>query len=136
MDPVLELRSAMVAQMRAFDGLKALVREHVYDEPTPGPGRVKYPYVSLGPSTHDDDSTDCGVGAAIMVQVDAWSDETGQAVIAKVANQVRRAFRVADPVLTENALVDFNYWRTDFLIDGAIKHASIRFLAIVEEPST
>jgi len=56
--------------------------------------------------------------------------------VSKVAGQVRRAFRDFEPALATNALVEFTHWRTDYLIDGAIKHAAIRFMAIVEEPST
>lgn len=138
MDPVLELRTAMVMQMRAFAGLSALVGLRVYDEPpqTDGTKRPKLPYVSLGPASYDPEQIDCIDGGEIMIQVDAWSNEPGQVEVAKVAHQVRRALRGFEPTLTENALVEFTHWRTDYLLDGAIKHASIRFTAIVEEPST
>lgn len=136
MDPVLELRTAMVTRMRDFAGLVTLVGAKIYDEVPQSGGQVALPYVSLGPSTYDPESVDCVEGGEIMIQVDAWSSKAGQVEIAKMADQVRRAFRGFDPVLTDNALVNFNHWRTDYLTEGAIKHASIRFLAIVEEPST
>lgn len=140
MDPVLELRTAMVMRMRGFAGLTALVGQNVFDEVpqagSRGTSSVKLPYVSLGPAGYDPDLVDCVDGGEIMVQVDAWSDKPGQAEVAQVAHQIRRAFRGFEPVLADNALVEFSHWRTDYLIDGAIKHASIRFTAIVEEPNT
>ena len=140
MDPVLELRTAMVERMRAFADLAALVGGRIYDEVPQAHGRgtssVRPPYVSMGPSSYDPELIDCVEGGEIMIQVDAWSDRPGQVEVSKVAHEVRRAFRGFEPTLSDNALVEFNHWRTDYLIDGAIKHASIRFIAIVEEPST
>jgi hypothetical protein len=51
-----------------------------------------------------------------------------------VANAVRLATRGWEPVLTANALVTFEYSRTDYIKDGAINHASIRYTAIIEQP--
>lgn len=136
MDPVLELRTAMIERMRGFVALSGIVGG-VYDEAPQRQGQqpnVRFPYVSLGPSSYDPEPADCVEGGEIMVQVDAWSNAPGQADVAKVAHQVRRAFRDFELTLSDNALVTFDHWRTDYLIDGAIKHASIRFTAIVEEP--
>lgn len=137
MDPVLELRTAMVTRMLGFAGLTALVSTKVYDQPpqtNSSGGRVSYPYVSLGPASYDGADADCIVGGQVMIQIDAWSDGLGQAQVAQIAHQVRRAFRDFELTLTDSALATFDYWRTDYLIDGAVKHASIRFTAIVEEP--
>lgn len=134
MDPVLELRTAMITRMRGFAGIAELLDGRVYDEPPQSKGQPKLPYVSLGPASYDPELVDCIEGGEIMIQVDAWSNEPGQAQVAKVAHQVRRAFRDFEIEISDNALVTFSHWRTDYLVDGAIKHAAIRFTAVVEEP--
>lgn len=130
-DVVNELRNAVYYVMAAYAPLIAVAR--VYDEVPQGDNTVKLPYVSFGPMNYDPDHLDCIEGGEIMLQIDVWSNEPGQTQVANVAGLVRDSLRGFAPVLSENALVDFNHWRTDHLIDGAIKHASIRYMGIVEE---
>jgi hypothetical protein len=70
-----------------------------------------------------------------MIQVDVWSNNPGQDEVSRVAGLVRESLKDFEPSLSDNAVVEFTHWRTDFLVDGAIKHAAMRFTAIVEEPS-
>ena len=133
-DVVNEVREAMFEVMDNYAPLKAMAR--VYDQVPQDNPTVRLPYVSFGPITYDAELADCFEGGEIMLQIDVWSDEPGQAQVSELAGHVRRSLRGFAPVLSENALVDFNYWRTDHIIDGAIKHAAIRFTAIVEESSS
>lgn len=130
-DVVNELRNAVFDAMDGYAPLRAVAR--VYDEAPQGDKSVKLPYVSFGPMVYDPDHVDCIEGGEIMLQIDVWSNEPGQTQVATVAGLVRDSLRDFAPVLSENALVDFNYWRTDHVIDGTVKHASIRFMGIVEE---
>jgi hypothetical protein len=132
-DPVSELRNEVYATMNAYAPLRALAQ--VYDEVPQGLAESRLPYVSLGPSIYTIEQIDCIEGGEIMLQVDAWSNDPGQSQIAILAGLVRDSLKGFFPILTDNALVEFTHERTDFLRDGAIKHASIRFMAIVEETS-
>lgn len=133
-DPLTELRVALVDQMRGDAALSAVAR--VYDEAPQSDSTAFLPYATLGPSSYTIEQVDCIDGGEIMIQVDVWSNEPGQAEVTRVAGLVREALKDFDPSLSENALVEFTHWRTDFLIDGAIKHAAMRFTAIVEESSS
>jgi hypothetical protein len=125
MDPVLELQGAIIQRLRSFPVLVSLIGQRSYDNPpTNDQGQVSpsiFPYVSIGASSAQ--------------QVDAvWSIEPAKKQMRDVTNAVRLATRGWVPVLTANALVTFDYWRTDYIQDGAINHASIRYTAIIEQP--
>lgn len=130
-DPVLELQGAIIARLKANSAVTALVGNRVGDIPQ---STWAKPYISIGPSNYIAELIDCVDGGEIMMQVDCWSDATVMSQVRQVADAVRRALRNWDPLLPTNALVSFEPWRTDFITDGAIKQAALRFNAIVEEP--
>ncbi len=132
MDPTLELQAAIITRLKATPAVTALVGQRVYDIP-PASGAA-YPYISIGPSNYFTEDVDCVDGGEVMIQVDCWSDATVLSQVRLVAGAVRAALRDWDPPLVVNALVSFEHQRTDYIEDGAIKHASIRYTAIVEEP--
>lgn len=138
MDPVLELQGVIVARLRSFAAVTALVGQKSYDQPPLDQnGKVPattYPYNSIGPSNYVTEDIDCVDGGEVMIQVDVWSIEPGQTQVRNIANAVRSAFRGYEFFLTTNALVTFDHWRTDYIVDGTLKHASVRFTAIVEQP--
>lgn len=131
-DPVTELRIAMVDQMRGYAPLTSVIGQRIYDLPPQQPA-PKLPYVSLGPMNYVPDLVDCIEGGEIMIQVDVWSNEPGQHEAGVIAGLVRKSLDGFFPDLAVNALVEFNHWRTDHIVDGAFKHAAIRYMAIVEE---
>lgn len=138
MDPILELQGAIVARLRSFPAVTALVGQKSYDQPPRDqngnlPGAT-FPYISIGPSNYVGEGVDCVDGGEVMIQIDAWSTEPGQPQVLNMADAIRKAFRGHDISLVTNALVTFDHWRTDYIIDGALKHASVRFTAIVEQP--
>lgn len=132
-DPLTELRNGMYEQMVGYGPLAS--RAQVYDEVPQGLAESRLPYISLGPMVYTIEQIDCIEGGEIMLQVDAWSNRPGQAEIAELAGLVRDSLNGFFPTLVDNGLVEFVHDRTDFLRDGDIKHASIRFRAIVEESS-
>jgi hypothetical protein len=133
-DPVTELRVALVDHLRGDADLSSVAR--VYDEAPQGDSSTYLPYVTLGPTIYNIEHVDCIDGGEIMIQVDVWSNAPGQSEIISVSGKVRQALKNFDPSLSENALVEFSHWRTDTITDGMIKHAAMRFTAIVEESSS
>lgn len=138
MDPTLELQGAIVQRLRSYAPLTALIGNRVYDEvPTDDNGAVsaaRFPYVSIGPTSAFSDDADCIFADNITFQIDAWSIDVGMPEVRRIAHAIRQAFRGFDIVLAQNALVLFEHDRTDYIRDGDIKHASIRFTAVIETP--
>lgn len=132
-DPITELRYEVYANLSGYAPLTAIAQ--VYDEVPQGLETARLPYVTLGPMVYTIENIDCIDGGEIMIQIDVWSNEPGQAEVSLLAGHVRNALKGFAPALADNALVEFIQDRTDFLRDGEIKHASIRFRAIVEESS-
>lgn len=128
-DPITELRVAIVDHLRTTPGLPL-----TYDQAPQGNQAIRLPWITLGPMTYTPELIDCIDGGEIMIQVDVWSEKPGQAESTALAGLVRKSLLGFSPVLSDNALVEFSHMRTDFLLDGDIKHAAIRFTAIVEEP--
>lgn len=129
-DPVLELQGAIIARLKADASVTALVGNRVAD--IPQSTWVK-PYVCIGPSSYVAELIDCIDGGEIMIQIDCWSDATVLSQVRQVSDAVRRALRGWEPSLATNALISFEPWRTDIVTDGALKQASLRYTAIVEE---
>lgn len=131
MDPQLELQAAIISRLRNDVGVKALVALRTYDTPPPSP---TYPYVSIGPGNYQTVDADCIYGGEVMIQVDVWSMATQLSESRLIAGAVRKALRGWEPALATNALVTFDHWRTDYIEDDPLKHVSIRYTAIIEEP--
>lgn len=138
MDPVLELQGAIITRLRADPALTALVGVGLYDNPPADDKGVvppaKFPYVSLGAASANADDADCIDSDDIVFQIDAWSSLPGRKQVAEIANAIRQALRQWEPPLAQNALVTFDYWRTDYIRIPDINHASIRYTALVERP--
>lgn len=142
MDPTLELQGAIIARLRADAALAALVGKttgglvKVFDYV---PGGTTEPYVSLGPTSFTQEDAECIDGGEVIIQIDAWSlGETnapgGSTQVRKMADAIRRSLHRHEFALTQNALVEFEHWRTDCLRDGESTHASVRFTGFVETP--
>lgn len=130
-DPVLELQGSIIARLRANSAVTALVANRVADIPQAAWAK---PYISIGPSNYVAELVDCIDGGEVMIQIDCWSESTTMKEVRDIADAVRRALRNWEPTLATNAIVTFDPWRTDYIRDGAIKQASLRYTAIVEEP--
>lgn len=132
MDPTLELVGAMISRLKEYPAVASIVGDRVHDSPPPN---YPYPHISIGPSSYQSDDADCLTSGEIMVQIDAWSDQgSTKSEVRRMADAIRAAFRNYDLTLSTNALVTLEHWRTDYLRDGEIQHASVRFTAIIEQP--
>lgn len=138
MDPILELQGVVVARLKASAAVAVLVGDGVYDPPPADDKGIvpaaKYPYISIGPSSSTSEDADCIVADDVVFQIDAWSKGNSYVLVRKMADAIRRAFRGYDFQLQQNALVTFDYWRTDITRVGDVNHASVRFTAIIEQP--
>lgn len=131
MDPVLELQGAIIARLRADADVAAIVGPRVYDIP---PAKAPLPHISIGPSSYQSDDADCLTSGEVMIQIDAWSEARALSEVRRMADAIRSALRDWEPTLAVNALVTLDHWRTDYINEGEIQHASIRYNAIVEQP--
>lgn len=131
--PSFELQAMVVARLKAFSGLSALIGSRVYDDV---PETAAFPYVSWGPEQALQDDADCIEGFNVSLQIDAWSRATGQGESKKIAEQVRLALHNYGGSLTDNALVSIEHTSTQFLRDpdGKTSHAVIEFSAFIEQP--
>lgn len=138
MDPILELQGIVVSRLKSTAAVTALVGQGVYDPPPVADNgtvpAAKYPYISIGPSSSTSDNADCIVADEVIFQIDAWAKGNGYVTVRKMADAIRRAFRDYEFELQQNALVTFDYWRTDIARIGDINHASVRFTAMIEQP--
>jgi len=137
-DPIYELQVAIVQRLRADAGVAALIGTKIYDNPpTNDAGEVApslFPYVSIGASSMTADDADCIYGHDVIFQLDVWSIDPPQKQMRDIANAVRQALRGWEPTLSENALVYFDYESTNYIKDGDINHAAIRYTALIEQP--
>jgi len=128
-DPVLELQDAIITRLKADAGVAALVSSRVADIPK---GTWARPYIAIGPSNFITDDYDCVDGGEAMIQVDCWSDATVLSQVRQMADAVRVALRNWTPTLATNRVVSFDHLRTDYIQNGAIKQAAVRFTVIVD----
>lgn len=137
-DASLELQGAIVARLKAYAPLAALIGTRVYDDVprAPGTGAVTaaFPFVSYGPDQVIPDGWDCQEASEIIVQIDAWSRAVGLPEVKRIADLVRRALHDEDIALADNALLSLAFDGRRVLRDpdGLTSHAVITFRALVE----
>lgn len=131
MDPVLELQGAIITRLRADADVAAIVGSRVYDIP---PAKAPLPLISIGPTGYQSHDITCMTSGTVTLQIDAWSEQRNLSEIRQLADAIRSALRDWHPALAVNALVTLDHWRTDYINEGEIQHASIRYNAIVEQP--
>jgi predicted DNA-binding protein len=129
----LELQAAIVARLRTYAPLTALVGARVYDEP---PSAPTFPYVSLGPDQVISDDAECLTSFEAFLQLDAWSRQQGQVEAKQISEAVQAALHEYDLPLATNALLEIRHRQTRHLPDpdGETTHAVIEFVALVEQP--
>lgn len=136
-DASLEIQGAIVARLKAYAPLVAIIGTRVFDNvPRDALGQptAEFPYVSLGPEQTILDGWDCQESSEIVIQIDAWSRKVGFPEVKAIANEVRRALHDYDLPLAENALVSFEFDGRRVLRDpdGKTSHAALTFRAVVE----
>jgi len=131
--PSLELQGAVVARLKAYPGLAALVEARVFDRV---PEKAELPYLSWGPEQAISDDAEGITGFDVTIQIDAWSRKVGLPEVKRIAEQVRLALTEQELALDDNALVLLEHRQTRMLPepDGLTSHAAIEFAAFIEQP--
>ncbi|MBB3523083.1 DUF3168 domain-containing protein [Rhizobium sp. BK456] len=138
MDPIFELKAAVIARLRADVAVSGFVSTRIFDRPPDG--AVASPYISMGPWDATTDGADCIDGMEINMQIDCWSWGGGEAFssaeVSKIAAAVRSSLHEAEFELTQNALATINHRITRYQreSDGATNRALITITAFVELP--
>lgn len=133
MTPSVDLQTMIVARLKAYAPLVALVGGRVYDNP---PEKPTYPHVSIGASDAIDNDADCIPGRIETVQIDCWTRDGGRLRPAKeIADQVKAALHGFAGELADHALVDMRVelMRAFMDADGLTAHGVVQVSCIVEE---
>ena len=132
--PTLELQSAVIAALKSYAPLTAIVGQRIYDAV---PTNATFPYVSLGPTDELPADAECINATDITFQIDGWSRATGAPEVIKIAWEIRQALR-QPMTLTDNAFVLLEHQSTRRLRDpdGLTNHAVVSLTATIEEPAT
>jgi hypothetical protein len=135
-DPIYELKAAIIARLRADASVSAFVGNRIYDRPPAG--SITPPYVSLGPWDATTDDAECIDAVEINGQIDVWSwganEAFGSAEASKIAGAIRKSLHEAEFSLTENALATMTHriTRMQRESDGATNRAIVTITAFVE----
>lgn len=135
---VLELQSAVVAAIKAADGVANIVGGRVFDHvPRSLTGEVTatYPFVGWAADDALTEDIDCVDGLTVTFDVDCWSREPGFPEVRRLAHAVRAALHNAELALSDNAIVSIRHDQTRTFRDpdGLTSHAVLTFEAILEQ---
>ncbi|MEZ2132469.1 MULTISPECIES: DUF3168 domain-containing protein [unclassified Sinorhizobium] len=136
MDPVFELKAAIIARLKADPVVASFVGNRIYDRPPTG--TLTPPYISMGPWDIVTDGAEGIDGGEITGQIDCWSwgsnEAYGSAEASKLSGAVRANVHEAEFSLQENALATLNHriTRHQRESDGATNRAIISVTGFVE----
>lgn len=136
MDPVFELKAAIIARLKATPAVAGFVGNRVYDRPPTGV--IQPPYISMGPWDATSDNADCIEGLEITGQIDVWSwganEAFGSAEVSKLSGAIRAALHEVEIILPTNALATISHRITRYQreSDGATNRAIVSVTAFVE----
>lgn len=128
----LELQGAIVARLRSYAALTAIVGQKVYDRP---PATATEPYVSVGDAQALRRDAECVDGQEIYISIHAWSIYSGGFMeVKQMTNAIVQAVHQHPFDLATNRLVSISHRQTRTLrdADGTTSHAVIEFVAFVE----
>lgn len=130
--PDLELQGAIVARLKNYAPLTALVGQKIYDRP---PAAAQEPYVDIGEAQSLRADAECVDGQEVYLTLHAWSTYAGGFMeVKQVADAVVQALHQYPLALPTNRLVSINHRNTMTFRDpdGITSHAAIRFIAFTE----
>ena len=135
---VLELQGAVIAAIKASDGVANIVGNRVFDHvPRSQTGDVSATFPFVGWATDDavTEDADCIDGLAVSFDIDCWSREPGFPEVRRLTAAVRAALHKAELGLTDNAIVLIRHDQTRTFRDpdGLTSHAVLTFEAVLEQ---
>lgn len=141
MDPVFELKKALIDRLKATSAVTALVPAvRIYDR-HPDVENATSPYISFGPADAVSDDAECIEAQEITYQIDVWSwganEAFGTAEAMKIAAAVKKALHEAEFDIGINSLASISHRITRYPreSDGATNRAIISITAMVESAS-
>lgn len=130
--PDLELQGAIIARLRAFAPLTALVGQKVYDLPPP---TAVEPYVAIGEAQALRRDATCVDAQEVYLTLHAWSIYSGGfKEVKEVADAVVSALHNHPLGLSANRLISISHRQTRTFRDpdGVTSHAVIEFVAFTQ----
>lgn len=127
----LELQFAIVARLKAYTPLQALIGSGIYDLPS---STAKLPYVTIGEADLRRADVTCKDSDEIHITLHAWSDDPGFSEVKRIASAVAQALhRYPLPIAGFRLLsIDHTNTRTFRDRDGLTSHSVIEFMAYIE----
>lgn len=139
MDPIFELKKAVVDNLKANSAVNTATGGRIYDVVPEGEGTepLTSPYISLGSWSDVADSRDCIEAIEINARIDVYSWGINEAQSTKEATGLADLIRRSLKGLTElsvNALEEFVYRgsTTNTASDGQTKQVVLEYRANVE----
>jgi len=136
MDPIYELKAAIITRLRANTAIVAFCGNRIYDRPPAG--TLTPPYISLGPWDAITEDAECIDAVEITGQIDVWSwganEAFGSAEASKIAGIIRASLHDAEIIIGTNAVATINHriTRLQRESDGATNRAIVTITALVE----
>lgn len=130
--PDLELQGAIVARLRSYAPLTALVGQKIYDRP---PSTAQEPYVDIGEAYSLRSDATCVDAQEVRLTLHAWSTYPGGFMeVKQIADAVVTALHQHSMSLPTNRLISISHrlTRTFRDGDGTTSHATIEFVAFTE----
>lgn len=129
--PDLELQGVIVARLKAYAPLTALVGQKVYDRP---PATAQEPYVDIGEAYCLRSDATCVDAQEVRLTLHAWSTYPGFMEVKQVADAVVTCLHQYDAAMPTNRLISLSHRLTRVMrdADGVTNHAVIEFVAFTE----
>lgn len=130
--PDLELQGAIVARLRSYAPLTALVGQRSYDRP---PDNAPMPYVDIGEAYCLRADAECVDAQEVRLTLHAWSAYAGGFMeVKQIADAVVSALHQQPMTLATNRLISISHRLTRTFRDGdtTTSHAVIEFVAFTE----
>lgn len=127
-----ELQTAIYARLAADAPLTTLLGgASIHDRAPPD---ATFPYVTFGPATGDDWSTQIETGLEHRIIIDVWSRDRGRGEPLAIADAIRTAIAGAALTLPGHALVSIDHRSTEIGLDedGETFHAVLTYRAVTE----
>ena len=136
----LELREAIVAALKAYAPLAALLAADPLDATVPAvfdhvPQDAAFPYEVVGEPNGVDHDTDDSLGWDAELTIHQLSRFRGFEEVERIQRENDDAINRAEPVLTDGRIVTLHRVSVDGVLDpdGLTRHGIHRFRAILEE---
>lgn len=130
-EATLPLQAAVVAALKAYAPLTAIVGAKVYDRV---PENVQPPYVTLTGWQEVEDGTDCSDASEVFFDVQCFSAEVGRPESARIAGAVKAALHRLTPAFAGWSETEIIYRGTQYFTesDGTTTRAVVNFQALTD----